>query len=121
MHELSIAMSMIEMAANEAARHGANRVTALHLKLGALSGVVNDALQFSYEIACQGTCLEGSKLIVEEVPVIIHCATCGEDRVIESIQNLQCPACEAWSVDIRQGRELEVVALELEEAEEFVA
>jgi len=86
MHELSIALSMIDMASEETARHGGGRVIALHLKLGQLSGVVKEALTFSYEIACQGTALEGSQLIIEET----------------------------------EGRELEVVALELEEAEELV-
>ena len=65
MHELSIALSMIEMAEEEAARAG-GRVTALHLKLGRLSGVVKQALTFSYDIACQGTALEGSQLVIEE-------------------------------------------------------
>lgn len=83
MHELSIALSMIELASEEVDRRGGGRVTALHLKLGSLSGVVKEALTFSYEIACQGTALEGSQLVIEEV----------------------------------QGRELQVVALELEEVE----
>ena len=47
-------------------RHGGQRVTALHLKLGALSGVVKESLNFSWEIACQGTALDGSQLVIEE-------------------------------------------------------
>ena len=74
------------MANEELVRHEGQRVTALHLKLGVLSGIVKEALNFSWEIACQGTALEGSHLIIEET----------------------------------QGRELEVVALELEEVEELV-
>ncbi len=65
MHELSIAVSMVEMAAEEAARRNAVKVCAIHLKLGRLSGVVKDALLFSYEVACEGTLLEGSQLIIE--------------------------------------------------------
>ncbi|HEV7395653.1 MAG TPA: hydrogenase maturation nickel metallochaperone HypA, partial [Pyrinomonadaceae bacterium] len=84
MHELSIAMSMIEMATEEAARHGSSRVTALYLKLGPLSGVVKDALVFSYEVASQGTALEGSQLIIEEVPVKVYCETCASEQVIDS-------------------------------------
>lgn len=77
---------MIEIASEEVDRRGGGRVAALHLKLGQMSGVVKEALTFSWEIACQGTALEGSQLIVEET----------------------------------EGRELEVVALELEEVEELV-
>jgi len=120
MHELSLAMSMIEMAEAEAAARGA-RVTALHLKLGPLSGVVREALEFSYGIACEGTTLEGSQLVVEEVPVKIHCARCRQDEFVESIQSLRCSRCGQLSNDVIQGRELEVVALELAEIEELVS
>jgi hydrogenase nickel incorporation protein HypA/HybF len=120
MHELSIALSMIEMASEEAARRGAERVTALHLKLGPLSGVVREALTFSYNIACQGTPLEGSQLVIEDVPVMIHCLICDGDHVINTIQNLQCPKCGERGSQVIQGKELELVALELEQAEELV-
>ena len=116
MHELSIAISMIDMASDEASARGADRVVSLHLKLGPLSGVVKDALLFSYEIACQGTRLAGSHLIIEDVPVVIHCSVCRKEREVETLQNFRCPACGSSKVEVVQGRELEVVALELEEA-----
>jgi len=118
MHELSIALSMIEMASEEAARHGAGRVNALHLKLGQLSGVVKEALTFSFEIACDGTPLEGAQLVIEDVPVVIHCVHCETLEVIESIQDLRCPRCGELAPEIIQGRELELVSLELAELEE---
>src|SRR5215467_5494712 len=104
MHELSIALSMIEMASEEVDRRGGGRVTALHLKLGSLSGVVKEALEFSYEVACEGTALEGSQLIIEAVPVKIHCARCLSDEAVESMQNLSCPRCGQLSGDVVQGR-----------------
>src|SRR6185369_14537968 len=69
MHELSIAISLIEAAQDEAEKHKARAVVAVHLRLGAMSGVVKEALLFSYGVAAQGTPLEGSTLIIEEVPV----------------------------------------------------
>ncbi len=80
MHELSIALSMIELATEEAERRGGAPVVALHLKLGPLSGVVKDALLFSYEVACNGTLLEGSRLIIEDVPVVIYCWQCRQQQ-----------------------------------------
>src|SRR5579862_4129358 len=59
MHELSIAMGIVEAATEEAQKRGV-QVSAVHLRLGALSGVVKDALLFSYEVACQDTALQGS-------------------------------------------------------------
>lgn len=115
MHELSIAMSMIEMASEEAARRGSTQVNTIYLKLGPLSGVVKDALLFSYEVASSGTPLEGSKLVIEDVPVVVFCQDCQAERVIESIQRFCCPVCGALTSDILKGREMEVTAIEIEQ------
>ncbi len=118
MHELSIALSLIDSATEEAERRGGAQVKALHLRLGSLSGVVKDALLFSYEVACNGTPLEGSRLVIEDVPVVIHCRECQRDQQLESIQRFCCPVCGTLSAEVVRGRELEFVAMEIEEAEE---
>ena len=114
MHELSIAMSIVDAALEEAQRR-AVQVTAVHLRLGALSGVVKDALLFSYEMACQDTPLHGSRLIVEDIPVVIFCAQCQQENTLNSVQSFICPECGTPTMDIRQGKELEVFAIEVEE------
>jgi hydrogenase nickel incorporation protein HypA/HybF len=116
MHELSIAMGIVEAAADEARQRGV-RVSAVHLRLGALSGVVKDALLFCYDVACQDTALEGTRLIVEEVPVVVFCPQCRDRRMLSSIQCFLCPECGAPTGEILQGKELEVFALEVEEQE----
>lgn len=118
MHELSIALSMIEMATEEAERRGGARVTALHLRLGPLSGVVKDALLFSYEVACHGTLLEGSQLVIEDVPVVIYCLQCQAKQQLESIQRFGCPVCGTLTSEVVQGKELEFFAMEIEEHED---
>jgi len=112
MHELSIAMSIVDAALEEAERRGA-QVSAVHLRLGALSGVVKDALLFSYEVACQDTPLQGSQLIVEDVPVIVFCLQCQKEQRLQSVQLFACPDCGSPTMDVRQGKELEVFALEI--------
>ena len=114
MHELSIAMGIVDAALDEAQRRSV-QVTAVHLRLGALSGVVKDALLFSYEVACQDTPLEGSRLLVEDVPVMVFCHQCKQELVLESVQLFECPECATPTMDIRQGKELEVFALEVQE------
>lgn len=113
MHELSIALSIIDLAAEEAERQG-GRVVAVHLKLGHLSGVVKDALVSAYDLAREQTSLEQSELIVEEVPVVVHCSACAARHTLPSVQELRCPVCGGPPSDIVSGRELEVVALEIE-------
>jgi hydrogenase nickel incorporation protein HypA/HybF len=78
---------------------------------------VKDALLFSYEVASNGTLLEGSRLVIEDVPVVIHCRECQADQTIESIQRFCCPVCGTLSSEVVTGRELEFVAMELEEAD----
>ena len=114
MHELSIAMSIVDTAQEEAERRGV-RVSAVHLRLGALAGVVKDALLFSYDMASQDTPLQGSRLIVEDLPVVVFCPHCQARRSLSSVQSFACPVCGAPTGDILQGKELEVFALEVEE------
>lgn len=113
MHELSIASSIVELATEEAMNRGV-RILAIHLKLGVLSGIVEDALHGSYEIAAAGTPLEGSRLVVERVPIIAFCHTCQGRRQIPSMQSMRCPECDSPVPDIVEGRELQVTALEVE-------
>jgi hydrogenase nickel incorporation protein HypA/HybF len=115
MHELSIAMSIVELAEEEIERRGNIQITAVHLKLGALSGVVKEALLASYEMACEGTSLAGSRLVVEDLPIIVSCPNCQARRPVSSIQMFCCAECGTPTSEIVQGKEIEVVALEIEE------
>jgi hydrogenase nickel incorporation protein HypA/HybF len=112
MHELSIAMSIIDVASEEAERLNA-RVIAVHLRLGPLSGVVKEALLSAYELAREQTPLADSKLIVQEMPIVAWCSTCNAQRTIPSMQRMCCPACDSPTPDIRGGNELEVSGLEI--------
>lgn len=113
MHELSVAYHLVEIAADAAQHAGAQRVAAVHLRLGALAGVERESLLFSYEIAAAGTRLEGSRLEIEDVPAAIYCPTCDTVSRLDTIQLFRCPICSQLSGDVRQGRELEIVSLEL--------
>jgi hydrogenase nickel incorporation protein HypA/HybF len=112
-HELSIALSIVEGAEEEVQRQGGGRVCAVYLKLGPLSGVVRDALLFSYELACEGTSLEGSSLIIEEIPIRIHCDSCDAEGDPVSGQCLHCARCGNASCHVVAGDELDLTALEL--------
>ena len=66
MHELSIAMNIVELAEEEGHRIGTSRIQAVHLRLGTMAGVAKEALLFCYGAACEGTSLEGSCLVIDE-------------------------------------------------------
>lgn len=113
MHELSIAMSIVEMAEEEARQRNV-KVSAVHVKLGMLSGVVKDALLSSFGIACDGTLLEGSRLVIEEVPVEVFCDRCVANHALSSMQWFICPECGTATPTVVRGKELEVTALEIQ-------
>jgi hydrogenase nickel incorporation protein HypA/HybF len=113
MHELSIALSILEVAGEEAERRGV-RVLGIHLRLGPLSGVVKEALLSAYEIARAGDALEEAELVIEEVPVRAHCPTCQATRAVVSVQQLCCAECGTPTPQVVSGRELDIVALEVQ-------
>jgi hydrogenase nickel incorporation protein HypA/HybF len=113
MHELSIALSILDVAEEEAERHGNVPVEAIHIKLGPLSGVVKEALLSAYQLASERTPFESARLIVEEVPIVVYCAKCQAERPVHSVQWFCCAECDTPASDVRHGRELLVAALEL--------
>ena len=66
MHEISIALSIVEIATEEALRHGADKVEAVHLRIGPMAAVAREALIFAYGFASEGGIVEGSRLVIEE-------------------------------------------------------
>ena len=117
MHELSIAASIVDAVTESAAAYPGARVTAVRLRVGALATVVEDALQFCWEIATQDTPLAGAALIVRILPAVVHCAVCNADSTLAGLQSFRCPLCGQPAADLRQGRELEIESIELEEPE----
>jgi hydrogenase nickel incorporation protein HypA/HybF len=118
MHELSIAASIVDAVTETAAAYPGARVKEVRLRVGALASVVEDSLQFCWGVTVEGTPLEGSKLVVHILPVIMHCDACGQDGELKGVQSFRCPHCDAPCSDLRQGRELEIESFEIDEIDE---
>lgn len=115
MHELSVALGLLEGVQVTAAREGIARVTAVHVRVGALSGIAPDALAFSWELATEGTIAERSALRIEDVPLVVYCERCGTERKPRAATGLTCPVCTNICPTIVRGRELQLVAMEVPE------
>lgn len=112
MHELSIMQGALSQVLDEAAKAGATRVCEIKLRIGALSGVVPEALQFAFEALADGTAAHQAKLTIENVPARFWCARC--EREFESASLLaECPSCKTYSRELRAGRELELASMEI--------
>jgi len=114
MHELSLAHGIVEQATEAAHRAGAARVVTVQLRVGRLAGVEAGALLFCYDLAAQGTLLEGSRLEIVDVPLVVWCAHCLKTVELPGVQSFRCPTCQTPCGEIRQGRELELASLEIE-------
>lgn len=115
MHELSIVTSVVESVTESLEAYPGARVEEVRLRVGVLSAVVVDSLEFCWGLATEGTPLEGSKLVVKMVPIVMHCAACAADVELDGVQGFRCPRCDEPCSDLRQGRELEIEAIEIEE------
>jgi hydrogenase nickel incorporation protein HypA/HybF len=115
-HELSIAIGLVEAACEKAASLGDVRVEALHVRLGALSGVVPEALVFSFDVAAEGTAVAGARLEITDVPLTVLCPRCETERELRGFP-LVCPVCQSKTPQIVRGKDLELRALEVRDNE----
>ena len=121
MHELSVAVQLVEIASEKAAALGNVQVEAVYVRLGPFSGVVKDALSFCFDGAARGTAIEGARLEIEDVPALVFCPRCTAERELPDIQHLRCPVCGEPTPEVRAGSELELTALEVTEASDHAA
>lgn len=115
MHELSLAMNVVESVARLAAERRAKRVLAVTLRIGSLAGVREESLRHGFGLACEGTALSGAELRVITVPVRVWCPTCLDEHDLPGLWPLACPRCGTPTGAIRAGRELDLESIDLEE------
>lgn len=113
MHEVGIMTEAVRMASESAQAAGAKHVTVLKLRIGALSGVVPEAMQFAWDVVRRDTMLATARLEIEAVAPVCWCATCQAEFDCKDFLS-ECPRCHDLSGDLRRGRELEIAAVELE-------
>ena len=114
MHELSIVESVVDAVTETAARYPGAQVKSVKLRVGVLAAVVRESLEFCWELATVGTPLAGAALVVNSVPIVLHCAACGQDAEIDGVQSFRCPNCGELASDWEY---YQTTGLHLEEAE----
>ena len=112
MHEVAIMEEAVRMAVETAKMSGSSRVLALHLRVGNLSGVVPEALQFAFDVVCRGTLAEGATLVVESVPAAGWCPDCQAEYACDHFFS-ECPRCQKFNGQLQRGRELEISSVEI--------
>ena len=113
MHEMSIALSVIEAVLDKAREEGGGKVTGIELVVGRLAGVQVESLRFCFDAATRDTLAEGAELIIEEREGRGRCEACGAEFPVTSYY-AKCPACGAFRVRIESGEELAVRSFTIE-------
>jgi hydrogenase nickel incorporation protein HypA/HybF len=111
MHEISVTESILEIALRHARQADARAVTDLHLVIGELSTIVDESVQFYWDIVAEGTAAAGSKLHFRRIPGCLSCRTCG--HTYSPREDLPCPACAGIEIDIIAGEEFYLESIEI--------
>jgi hydrogenase nickel incorporation protein HypA/HybF len=115
MHEMGIALQIIEIAAGAIPQGApAGCVRQVNVKVGKLSAVVPESLRFCFDIASRDTVLAGARLAIEEIPVTARCNGCENNWTITE-PAFSCPACGGGDIRLLSGRELDVDSIEVDD------
>ena len=114
MHEAGIIESMLAIAGRQARENGAAKINTIRLRVGALRGVVPEALQHAFMVMRRETsAVQEARLEVEQVPAVFWCTACMREFETDAMF-AECPDCGVSSAEIRRGMELEIVSLEVD-------
>jgi hydrogenase nickel incorporation protein HypA/HybF len=113
MHEQSIVESLVSIALENARKANATRILNVHVVVGELSGVVDDAMGFYFGFMTRDTIAAGAGLSFEHVEARLRCRSCGTTFAARE-HDFHCPDCGKPEADIVSGRELYVDRLEVE-------
>lgn len=111
MHEITLVTSLFEIINQQVAVHGMTKVTAVHLKVGEMAGVEPMTLTACFDVVAEGTPAAGARLVIEDVPLMGKCRSCGERFNIQGYRFV-CPLCVGENVELVGGRELYIDRLE---------
>lgn len=113
MHELAVTESILGIAQKHAVQANASKVTDVYIVIGRLSSIVDDSVQFYWDIISQNTICENSNLHFERVPAKFNCLDC--NLVFEVSGDLTaCPNCHSMRVKINSGEEFYLDSIEIE-------
>ena len=113
MHELSVTESILEISLRHAQQAGATRVTDLYLVIGQLASIMDDSVQFYWDIIAKVTVAEGARLHFKRIPAELLCLDCGITYAPDE-EILACPQCQSVRVKVVAGEEFRLDSIDIE-------
>lgn len=113
MHELAVTQSILDISLRHAGEAGAKRITGINLVIGQFSSIVDDSVQFYWDIIAQETIAHGAKLHFNRIPGEMTCGACGH-TFRPNDETFECPSCSSALVRITKGEEFRVDSIDVE-------
>ncbi len=113
MHELPVTESLLEIALRHANKAGASRILSLNIVIGQLASIVDDSVQFYWDMIAEKTPAEGARLNFKRIPPELQCLQC-DKKYTPGEDDLACPSCGSAQVKIVAGREFYLESIEVE-------
>lgn len=114
MHEMPYTQNIFQIVIDYAKKHNSSKVKKVYLKIGNMTGVVEDSVRFYWESLTVGSVAEGAELVVEHVPIKVRCYNCSTEYVAEDQFSFVCPECKFFGGEVLSGKEVVVESIELE-------
>lgn len=115
MHELPVTESILKIAVEASERNGARRITAINLVIGELSSIVDDSVQFYFDMLSKGTLAEAAVLRFRREPSRAVCLDCARQFDVSAPLVPQCPRCGSARLQVKGGREFFIASIEVED------
>ncbi|NOZ74357.1 MAG: hydrogenase maturation nickel metallochaperone HypA [FCB group bacterium] len=113
MHEMSIALSLCDLAAREAEKAQATKINEVEIEVGDLAGILIESLDFCFGIAAKSTIVNGAKLKIIRIPAKGTCLDCGSNFTVREMF-ARCPDCDSFKVRIDQGKDLRIRSINVD-------
>jgi hydrogenase nickel incorporation protein HypA/HybF len=113
MHELPVTQSLLEIALRHAQQSNAQRILGLNIVVGQLATIVDDSVQFYWDLIAQDTIAEGAQLNFRRIPPELQCQDCNR-RYTPGPEDLACPHCHSTNVKIVSGQEFFLESIDVE-------
>ncbi len=115
MHELPITQSILNIAVTTAQQHGGGRVTAINLVIGDMTSIVDDSVQFYFDILSKDTLAAGATLNFRREPATAACLDCQHETSVKPPLMPFCPQCGSVRLHVTGGKEFFIDSIELDD------
>lgn len=119
MHELPITQNLVDLSLKYGQQAGATKITDLYLVIGDLSSVVDESIQFYWDIISNDTLCAGANLHFERIPAKFACLDCKNEYTIPKGELTACPQCGSIRVKVIQGDEFRLESIDIDTDEEL--